>query len=391
MGIKIHDTYLDTQYHILWRLEMALPIKEYETVSLKGSKVQHLKRNKNDYQKFIFDFTKNSKRYRQTYIAPKDTPTGMIRMARIKCEAFYQQAGRVRSSLDTNITVDIYWDRFCEHKKYDWSKNHASHIKGVYKNYVKAFIGKKQLRRVHNADIDDIMDKAKQTLGKRSQKSILEILKPLFQRAIKEKLILDSPVDQDIKRNAAEEKKIVLGAEEKFKKVHKAIHNTFNNNPKLKAAFLLGFNGRRFSEVLTLKWSDINFDNNTYRIQAKNNKLNIDMTFGLNEELTIALKEVHEQKDSIWVFSSNRDPLKHMTKLAPYYVKIREASGIKEFTFHWMRNLLVSALAGKEGVDISDLSALLGHNDAGTLKKYLSLQREQSSQKAAIAIDRMLT
>jgi len=370
---------------------MAISMKDYESVSLKGSKVHHLKRNKKDNQKFIFDFTKNSKRYRQTYIAPKDTPTAMIRMAKIKCETFYEQAGRVRNNLDANILVDTYWDRFCEHKKMDWSKKHTSNSKGIYKNHIKDIIGLKQLRRVNTADIDDIMHNAKQSLSKRSQKSILEVLKPLFERAIKEKLISENPVDHDIKRNAAEEKKIVLGAEEKFKKVHKAIHKVFAQNPKLKAAFLLGFNGRRFSEVLTLEWRDINFGNSTYVIRAENSKINIDMVFGLNDELKSALKKMYKEKDSKWVFSSNRDPSKHMTKLAPYYIKIREATGIKEFTFHWMRNLLVSALAGKEGVDVSDLSALLGHNDAGTLKKYLSLQREQSSKKAAAAIDRMLS
>ena len=114
------------------------------------------------------------------------------------------------------------------------------------------------------------------------------------------------------------------------------------------------------------------------------------MVFGLNFELGTALKKVYKQKDSKWVFSSNRDPKIHMTKLSQYYRKIRKASGINEFTFHWMRNLLVSALAGKDGVDVTDLSALLGHNDTGTLKKYLSLQRAQSSRKAADAIGKML-
>ncbi len=369
---------------------MAISTEDYEPASLQGSKVPHLKRNKNDNQKFFFDFTKNSKRYRQTYLAVKDTPTEMIRQAKIRCEVFYEQAGRVRSNLDANIIVDTYWDRFCEHKKTDWSKKHTSNSKGIYKNYIKNIIGLKQLRRVNTADIDDIMHKAKQDLSKRSQKSILEVLKPLFERAIKEKLILESPVDHNIKRNAAEEKKIVLGAEEKFKKIHKAIHEVFAKDPKLKAAFLLGFNGRRFSEVLTLEWTDINFGNHTYMVRAENSKINMDMVFGLHKEMESALKKVYENKDSKWVFSSNRDPSKHMTKLAPQYVKIREATGIKEFTFHWMRNLLVSALAGKDGVDVTDLSALLGHNDTGTLKKYLSLQREQSSKKAAAAIGRML-
>ena len=370
---------------------MSFPMKDYEPVSLKGSRINYLKRNRKDKQKFIFDFTKNRKRYRQTYVAPQDTPTAMIRIAKIKCEAFYEQAGRVRENLDTNITVDAYWDRFCAHKQKDWGKNHTRNIKGLYANHIKNIIGHKKLKRINLADIDDIMHKAKQHLAKRTQKGILEVLNPLFERAIKEKLIIESPVDYNIKRNAAEEKKVVLGAEEKFKKIHTAIIKVFSENPKLTAAFLLGFNGRRLEEVLTLKWSDINFEDNTYMIQAENNKINIDMVFGINSELKTTLQEVYKEKDSVWIFSSNRDPSIHMTKLSQYYVKIRKASGVNEFTFHWMRNLLVSALAGKEGVDATDLSALLGHNNAATLKKYLSLQREQSSKKAAAAIDKMLS
>ncbi len=368
---------------------MALSMKDYEVVTLKGSKVNYLKRNKKDKQKFIFDFTKNRKRYRQTYIAPNDTPTAMIRMAKIKCEAFYEQAGKIRDDLDSNITVDAYWDRFCEYKKSDWGTSNDRTLKGFYNNHIKSIIGYKQLRRVNTADIDDIMHKAKH-LSKRSQKAILEVLKPLFTRATKERLIRETPVDHEIKRNASEEKKVVLGAEDKFKKVHKAINEKFADNPKVRAAFLFGFNGRRLNEVLTLKWSDIDLNITSYIIRKENSKVNSDMVFGLNPEIGSILEELYKYKDSEWVFSSNKNPSIHMTKLSMHYDKIRETTGIEEFTFHWMRNLLVSALAGKDGVDVTDLSALLGHNDTGTLKKYLSLQREQSSKKAAAAIGRML-
>ncbi len=365
-------------------------MNEYETVTVKGSKVNNLKRNKKDFQKFIFDFTKNGKRYRQTYLAPKDSPSAMIKMAKNKCEAFYEQAGKIRDNLDPNIKMNTYWERYCEHKKGSWGLGHDRTLKGFYTNHIKGIIGEKQLRRVNSADIDDVMHNVKH-LSKRSQKTILEILKPLFLRAIKEGVIKESPVEHEIKRNASEEKKVVMGAEAKLKKVYHAIDTLFVENPKIKAAFLFGFNGRRLNEVLTLKWSDIDLHNQTYIIRKENSKVNTDMVFGLNTELNFILKELSERKDSQWVFSSNRNSSIHMTNLHKYYIKIREATGINEFTFHWMRNLLVSALAGQDGVDISDLSALLGHNDTGTLKKYLSLQREQSSKKAAKAIDRMLS
>ena len=55
-----------------------------------------------------------------------------------------------------------------------------------------------------------------------------------------------------------------------------------------------------------------------------------------------------------------------------HYNKIREHSALPEFSYHWMRNLTVSAMASM-GVDVTHLSAMLGHNDGGAVKKYLSL------------------
>ena len=368
---------------------MALSIKDYVSVSLEGSKINHLKRNKKDHQKFIFDFTKNKKRYRQTYIAPKDTPTNMIKMAQIKCEAFYDQSGKIKKNININIAVDEYWDLFWNYKKDAWSKRHLENNKRFYTKHIKGIIGQKQVRYTTTADIDTILQQVK-NLSKRSQKNVIEILKPLFLRAVREGIIKETPLDQDIKRNAAEEKRVVLGAEEKFKLVHQAILTIFANDIKIKTAFLFGFNGRRLNEVLTLQWSDINLSDKTYILHREKNKSKNDMIFGLTDELTKSLQILFKQKDSEWIFSSNRDPSIHMTKLQPYYEKIRTATGIGEFTFHWMRNLFVSTLVGKEGIDVSDLSALLGHKDTGTLKKYLSLQREQSSKKAAYAIDSIL-
>ena len=68
----------------------------------------------------------------------------------------------------------------------------------------------------------------------------------------------------------------------------------------------------------------------------------------------------------------------HSKDIAKQYKKFRDETGIQEFTFHWMRNLAVSALSSM-GIEITHLSAMLGHTDSGTIRKYLSLQREAST------------
>ncbi len=62
--------------------------------------------------------------------------------------------------------------------------------------------------------------------------------------------------------------------------------------------------------------------------------------------------------------------------------RIRDKSGIAEFSFHWMRNLLVSA-ASAEGVESIHLSAILGHTDGATVRKYLTLQNTASGDVVA--------
>ncbi len=370
---------------------MALNTNDYESVKLNGSPVQSIKRHKKDKSKFLFTINKNKKRYREIYTAQKDTLAAMIKMAKLECEKFRNQAGMVREEISPNISVNDYWERFKEYKKSSWGKSNERNMKSFYKNHIKDIIGSKKIKNVTSADIDDIMNKIKH-LSRRSRKVALEVLQPLFTRAIRERLITTSPLLEDhmVKRIASEEKKVVLDATTKYKLIHNAINEEFKDDIKVRTAFLFGLSGRRLTEVLTLEWSDIDLKSKSYQIRADNSKVNSTMTFALNQELTQVLTELKKQRDSIYIFSSNRNSKIHMTKLSMHYDTIRETSKLQEFTFHWMRNVLVSALAGKEGIDVTDLSALLGHNDTGTLKKYLSLQREESSKKAANAIEKIL-
>ncbi len=93
------------------------------------------------------------------------------------------------------------------------------------------------------------------------------------------------------------------------------------------------------------------------------------MTFALARDVRDALLEFVDTRGNVFMIKHTKD----------HYPKIRLISGIEEFTFHWMRNLSVSALSAM-GASLGDLTALLGHNDSSTLKKYLSLQRETATR-----------
>ena len=79
-------------------------------------------------------------------------------------------------------------------------------------------------------------------------------------------------------------------------------------------------------------------------------------------------------------FRATKGCVFNVKSLDVHHQKIRDYTGIPEFSFHWMRNLCVSALAGM-GASITDLSAMLGHTDGATIRKYLSLQRGSSTER----------
>jgi len=345
-----------------------------------------MKRHKKDDSKFLFYFKKNCKLYRKLFTTTAPTKGARVEDAIKRLNVFYESAGNVRDNLNPKITVNDYWKRFKEDK--EWSKEHNYAMTLKYDKYIKKFIGNKSISAVTKANVDDIMLNVKH-MSKRTQKGNLEILEPLFKRAIRDGLREDMPIDDDnkVQRNFAKEKKIIMNPKDKFIAIYNAIQDV--KDLKIKTAFMFGFNGRRLQEVLKMKWDHVDFNSHSYSIPAENSKVDADMVFALNSDLIVLLRALYDTRDSEYIFSSNRDSSIPMTRVNHHYDDIRTVSGIKEFTFHWMRNLLVSTLADN-GVAIADLSAILGHQDDATIKKYLSLQRENASNRAHNAMNEIL-
>jgi len=213
------------------------------------------------------------------------------------------------------------------------------------------------------------------------QKRLLEVMNPLIELAIEDESIQVSPIKKShrVTRKLTEEKKVILNAVDKYKRVHKSIMSVYQDNPTIRAMLLFGFYGRRKNEVLSLKWENVDLKHNTFMIPKEESKVGVDLEFSLPDEIKTALEEIatYTGKEGL-VFKSPRGG--QYTEIRDHIYAIRNDTGIEEFGFHWMRNLAVSALSS-QGVDAIHLSALLGHTDTHTVKQYLSLQRKESSGK----------
>lgn len=345
---------------------MAINKKEYTPTKHAGIKVH---KNNIDY---LFDFRIEGKRYSRLFKSKENhTPRDRLKTA---YEAFESHKDRITKELsitaDTSATVNEYWEKVKKLKS--WSPKVRSDTQYYYDKYL-TDIGAMKIRDVKPRHMTDLNIKITH-LSKRYQKKSFEILIPIFTLALDDEIIEVSPIKKSHipKRENAKEKKIVTDAVAKYKIIHKTLHEKFKENPHHFAFFLFGFHGRRLGEVHTLKWEDINMGNNNYIIRAVNSKIATDLTFALPGEIKTLLLQFKGH-------SSGYDNVFNIKEVKCHYADIRKRSGIPEFTFHWMRNLAVSALAAK-GAAVTHLSAMLGHVDGQTLKKYLTLQNDESTQ-----------
>ena len=328
---------------------------------------QGITRNK-DTSKFRLDFRIEGKRYRKTIEADTTLKPS------VRIEQAYEELKRYKRhllhslGLQVNIdsTLDDYFNRLCEVK--NWSPQRLHSLTLYYKRNIQKVLGSIRVIDIKPKHITDF-NTTLQHIGLSERKKAYEILKPLMMVAIEDELIIHSPIKSTHipKRNHLQEKKIILNAEVKYRLVHDTIMEVFRHQDAHRAIFLFGLSGRRINEILTLHWNDIDFQKRTYRVKAINSKIKADMVFALDQEIADIIEPYKSYVGRVFTIRSVKS----------FYITIREKTGIKEFTFHYMRNLLVSALASR-GVSTTHLSSILGHVDTSTLRKYLTLQRIQS-------------
>ena len=366
-----------------------------------------------DGKKFLFDVMIDDKRYRKTYTSKATTlnSNDTLQQAYNALQIWLEDTKKQLSlSVDLSATVNEYYLKIYNDKKINntnsksrkgkklgWSDDTAKRYNLFYEKYMQDSIGKLEIRKLESHHLTQYNRTLNHLSASRQSRSY-ELLKQIIDLAIEDKIISSSPITTKHvpKRDYQSEKKVILNAKEKYQQIYKSLNQIYNSNdiivfedkeeylcsirPHHLAIFLFGFHGRRLNEVVTLQWNDIDFINNQYRIRKEVSKIGIDMIFSLPSDVREVLLKFPDNSGDVF-------PIKNIDR---YYKQIRKVSGIKEFTFHWMRNLSVSALA-EAGVPTADLSAMLGHQDINTLNKYLSLQRTTATAGTNTASQKLLS
>ena len=170
-----------------------------------------------------------------------------------------------------------------------------------------------------------------------------------------------------------------------YQKIYSGIIEYYKDNPFYQALFLLIMYGRRKDEVLSLKWENIDLNNNYYWIEKTKNK---DVQqYSLADIIKKQLQLINDDKKGL-VFKS---PVtgKKLADVKRQVNQIKKYLDMPNFHFHYMRNVMVSMLAENK-IEAITLSGMLGHKDTSTINKYLSINHYKSSQEGLKMIDKII-
>ena len=290
-------------------------------------------------------------------------------------EAGYTSTGAI--SLDK--LFDLYFETL------DTSKQWTHKKKYIYEHYIQSLLGKKRIEKIREMDIQNVLNKMNaKGLSPRTRKSAMEVLNPLFRFATINKYLRDNPTI-GITVKVPSQKKIVTNATDLFKKVYAGINAYYHDNPYYRALFLFGFTGRRKGEILNLKWENIDFTHNYYWIE--DTKTDDQQKYQLPPYLIEPLQSIKDDRKGL-VFKS---PItgKKIINIDRQMRQLKKFLELETLSMHYMRNILVSALAEQQ-VEAITLSGILGHKDANTINKYLSINHYKSSQIGLSKVDAIL-
>ena len=315
-----------------------------------------------------------SKKNGTNILSPRDA-SKLLDTYKETIEAGYTSTDKVT----LNKLFELYFETL------DTSKQWTHKKKYIYEHYIKKSLGKKKIEKIREMDIQGLLNSMNNKgLSPRTRKSVMEVLNPLFKFATINKYLKDNPTI-GITVKVPSQKKIVTNATELFKKVYAGINTYYHDNPYYRALFLFGFTGRRKSEILNLKWENIDFKHNYYWIE--DTKTDDQQKYQLPHYLIEPLQAIKDDRKGL-VFKS---PItgKKIVNIDRQMRQLKKFLELETLTMHYMRNILVSALA-EQGIEAITLSGILGHKDPNTINKYLSINHHKSSQIGLSRVDDIL-
>jgi integrase len=221
---------------------------------------------------------------------------------------------------------------------------------------------------LHEITSSMILQFKKERMGKAADNTInneLNYLSGVFTTAIEWDKAILNPVRR-VKRFRGVERKRILERWEQNALITAAANETMP--PHLLPLIVFDLNtGLRKGELLTLKWSDVNYESIQILIRAENAKSNRSRYIDLNRHALAVLKSLPRRSEYVFCDRYGR-PFKNFHHS---YVSAATLAGLDDLCIHDLRRTFGSNCV-MDGVSLPTVQAWMGHRDISTTIKHYS-------------------
>ena len=264
-----------------------------------------------------------------------------------------------------NPTLSEFTKDYLKYAKETVKKRSWRSDESCLKN-LNSFFGSRQLSHITAKDVDDYKDVRLARVKAATVNRELAVLRHLFNLAERwNKYFGKNPVAQAKLIPVNNQMERILTDQEEDALIRAS--NTY-----LQAILICALNtGMRKSEILTLKWANVNLNNNTIILEHTNTKSKKTTKIPINSTLRkLLLEQKLKNTASDYVFlSSKGTPYKREDSLRQSFLGALRRSGIEGLRFHDLRHTAATRMV-EAGASIVAVSKILGHSDIRTTMRY---------------------
>lgn len=274
--------------------------------------------------------------------------------------------------------VDVY---FKEKEKEKEPKRSLARDRASFKKLLPEF-QHKALHSITSQDVEEYQNERKKEVSNSTVNKELALLKHMFNIAIKKGYAEKNPV------TGVDFLEEPPPRTDKFFEEYE-IHQLVNSaSPHLRPVLMTAFcTGLRGSDLLDLKWENIDFDNNLITVNM--HKTSKFIRIPMMPIIKPVLENLKANADnSLYVFSYNGRKIGSVRKAFQTALK---KSGLdkKDYQFRDIRRTFATMLL-KNGVILTKIQLLLGHKSILTTERYLGVKLEETRQ-AVHTLDQSLS
>jgi len=322
-----------------------------------------------------------SKRSNGIYYIFYKSSSGKITCKSTKCKLksdamkFFSEFGKDLQTQNEVKTFQISMnDFFFEYLKYSesiHSLNHTKSLKITFKSLIN-FLSIKDILELNHQQIQSFTDYRLKNVSNLTVRRDLANLSSAFNWGISKNFLLLNHC-KNIKKPKIVEKIPAFFSEQDLERLLAAVRD---NDLKDLIRFVVN-TGLRQSEVINLKWNQINFkdnylilDNNFIVTKSKRVRT---IPLNINALQILTERQIHKKSDFVFTYQGNQ--IKQLFISHKFRKLIRSAQLDSRLTFHSLRHTFASWLVQK-GVSIFEISKLLGHSDIRVTQIYAHLKPE---------------